>query len=47
LQIRGIPLNPGYDGTEGKKVETCKKMQSKKQWGEDITEMALGGLSRR
>lgn len=29
------------------KLETYEKMQSKKQWGEDITEMVLGGLATR
>jgi putative transposase len=29
------------------RLETYEKMQSKKQWGEDITEMVLGGLATR
>jgi len=29
------------------RLETYEKMQSKKQWGDDITEMVLGGLATR
>lgn len=29
------------------RLETYEKMQSRKQWGEDVTEMVLGGLATR
>jgi hypothetical protein len=28
------------------RLETYEKMQSKRQWGQEITEMVLGGLAR-
>jgi hypothetical protein len=51
IRVLGDKINfprPRVRGDGGEvKLETHEKMQGKRQWGEDISEMVLGGLATR